>query len=286
MGQLVVTTVINVLILSSMYILVALGFAFLFNMLGILNLAHGPVYMVGGYLGLLLIAGLGLNQWVSLLLTATLLAVFGVFLEKFCLRPFVGDFNRLLMIGVAITIILQTTVNIMVGTETLAIPAFVEGVFKAGPVVVSYERLVTFAVGAVLLALIVWFVNKTRWGQQMQAIAQNMEGAFLQGINVHRISTLACALGCALAAIAGCLMGAYLGLGPFVGDFMMTKILMLVILAGIGSINGIFITGLVLGALDAVLPVLTEGATGEAIAVSVVVILLLIRPEGFFGHEV
>jgi len=138
----------------------------------------------------------------------------------------------------------------------------------------------------VLLGLIVWLVNKTSWGQQMQAIAQNMEGAFLQGINVHRISILACALGCALAAIAGCLMGAYLGLGPFMGDFMMTKILMLVILAGVGSINGIFITGLVLGGLDAILPVLMEGATGEAIAVAIIVILLLIRPEGFFGHEV
>ena len=286
MEQLVVTTAINVLILSSMYILVALGFAFLHNMLGILNLAHGPIYMVGGYLGLLFIAGLGLNHWVALLLTATVMAAFGVFLERFCLRPFVGDFNRLVMIGVAITIILQTTVNIIIGTETLAVPAFVEGIFKAGPVVVSYERLVTFAIGAVLLGLIVWLVNKTRWGQQMQAIAQNMEGAFLQGINVHRISILACALGCALAAIAGCLMGAYLGLGPFMGDFMMTKILMLVILAGVGSINGIFITGLVLGGLDAILPVLMEGATGEAIAVAIIVILLLIRPEGFFGHEV
>jgi len=286
MEQLVVTTAINVLILSSMYILVALGFAFLHNMLGILNLAHGPIYMVGGYLGLLFIAGLGLNHWVALLLTATVMAAFGVFLERFCLRPFVGDFNRLVMIGVAITIILQTTVNIIIGTETLAVPAFVEGIFKAGPVVVSYERLVTFAIGAVLLGLIVWLVNKTSWGQQMQAIAQNMEGAFLQGINVHRISILACALGCALAAIAGCLMGAYLGLGPFMGDFMMTKILMLVILAGVGSINGIFITGLVLGGLDAILPVLMEGATGEAIAVAIIVILLLIRPEGFFGHEV
>jgi branched-chain amino acid transport system permease protein len=80
-------------------------------------------------------------------------------------------------------------------------------------------------------------------------------------------------------------MGAYLGLGPFVGDFMLVKTLMLVILAGVGSISGILIAGLVLGALNAILPVLTSGAASEAIAVAMVVILLLIRPQGFFGHE-
>jgi branched-chain amino acid transport system permease protein len=119
----------------------------------------------------------------------------------------------------------------------------------------------------------------------MQAISQNLEGASLQGINVHRVSTLACAVGCALAAVAGCMMGAYSGLGPFMGDAMLVKALMLVILAGVGSLGGIFLTGLVLGGLNAVVPVLTSGATSDAIAVAIVVVLLLLKPKGFFGHE-
>ena len=284
--ELVVATLTNVLILSSMYILVALGFSFLFNMLGILNLAHGAIYMVGGYIGFVLIAGLGVNHWAALLLTTLIVAAFGIFLEKFCFRPFVGDFNRTVMICVAITVIMQTIVNIIAGTRVLAIPTFVEGALPVGPISVSYERIVTFAIGFVLLGLIIWFVNRTKWGQQMQAIAQNLEAASLQGISVHGISALACALGCGLAAIAGCLMGAYLGIGPFVGDFMLVKTLMLIILAGVGSISGIFIAGLVLGSLNSILPVLTGGAASEAIAVAMVVILLLIRPQGFFGHEV
>ena len=215
----IVATSTNVLVLSSMYILVALGFAFLFNMLGILNLAHGAIYMIGGYIGFALIAALGFNQWIALLLATLIVAAFGVFLERFCFRPFVGDFNRTVMICVAITVILQTSVNIIAGTRILALPPFVEGVFRAGLLSISYERIVTFAIGAVLLGVIIWFVNRTKWGQQMQAISQNMEGASLQGINVHRISALACALGCGLAAIAGCLMGAYLSLEPFYGGF-------------------------------------------------------------------
>jgi branched-chain amino acid transport system permease protein len=281
----VVATITNVLILSSIYILLALGFAFLFNMLGILNLAHGAIYMVGGYIGLALIRGLGFNPWVALLLTTLIFGAFGVFLEKFCFRPFVGDFNRTVMICVVIIIILQTAVNIIAGTQVYSLPPFIEGVFRMGPVSVSYERIVTFAIGAVLLGTIIWFVNMTKWGHQMQAISQDIEAAALQGINVNRISALACAMGSGLAAIAGCLIGAYLNLGPFMGDFMLVKILIVVILAGIGSISGIFFTGFALGALDAVLPMLLKGAVSEAIAFLTVVFILLIRPQGLFGHE-
>jgi branched-chain amino acid transport system permease protein len=283
--ELGVVTFTNLLILSSMYILVALGFAFLFNMLGVLNLAHGAIYMLGGYIGLALISAIGINSWAALIITALIIGAFGVFLERFSFRPFVGDFNRIVMVCVAITVILQTGVNIIVGTQILSLPPFAEGVLRVGLASVSYERIVTFAVGAALLGLIVWFVNGTRWGQQMQAISQDITGASLQGINVHRISALASFIGCALAAIAGCLIGAYLGLGPFMGDFMLVKILMLVFLAGIGSISGIFIAGLILGTLDSVLPILTSGAASDAIAVAIVVVILLVRPQGFFGHE-
>jgi branched-chain amino acid transport system permease protein len=286
MEQLVVLTIINALILSSVYILVALGFAFLFDMLGILNLAHGAIYMIAGYVGFLLIVSLGINHWIGLFLTTIIVAGFGVFLERFCFRPFIGNFNRIVMICVAITVIMQTTVNIIAGTKILAIPTFIKGVFTAGPLSVSYGRVITFVIGSVLLGVIVLFVNHAKWGQQMQAVAQNKDAASLQGINIHRISAFACALGCGLAAIAGCLMGAYLNLGPFIGDFMLVKALMLVMLAGVGSINGILIAGLILGGLNAVLPVLTGGAQSEAIAVAIVVILLLIRPKGFFGHEI
>jgi branched-chain amino acid transport system permease protein len=268
-----------------MYILVALGFAFLFGMLGILNLAHGAIYMVAGYIAYDLIKEFGINQWIGVLLTTLILAGFGAFLEKYCFRPFTGDFNRTVMVTVAITVILQTTINIMAGTKVLSLPPFAKGNFSLGSLSISNERLLTFGIGAALLLVSVWFVKRTKWGLQMQAIAQNAKGAFLQGIDVHHISALACAAGCGLAAVAGCLLGAFLGIGPFVGDVMLVKVLMLVILAGAGSLGGIFLTGSILGCLDAILPILTTGANGEALTVIVVIVLLLIRPQGFFGHE-
>jgi len=284
--ELFIQTVTNMLVLAAVYILVSLGFAFLFNMLGIFNVAHGSIYMAAGYLGYLFIEALGLNQWLGLIIVVILFAALGLFLEKFCFRPFIGDFNRQIMIGVAIIAILETSVNILIGSQMYIIPTFVEGTLEAGPYSVSWDRISAFVLGGVLLALVILFVNRTRWGQQMQAITQNMEGAALQGINIHRISAIVSALGCALAAIAGILMGSLYTLDPFMGDSTLIKILILIILAGVGSFQGVIFMGLLLGALYAILPLLIQGAASDAVAVIIILIILLIRPQGFFGHEV
>ncbi len=284
--EIVVQTIVNALVLAAIYILVSLGFAFLFNMLGIFNIAHGAIYMAAGYIGYLFIGSLGLNQWVSLLLVVIVMGAFGLFAERFFFRPFIGDFNRQIMIGVALIAILTTTVNILIGSQSYVIPSFVKGVFEVAGSGIKWERIFVFGLGAALLTLVILFVNRTRWGQQMQAITQNMEGAALQGINIHRISGLVAALGFALAGVAGVLVGSIYNLDPFMGDSSLTKILILVILSGVGSFKGIIIVGLVIGALYSVLPIYLPGTASDAVAVAIVLVILLFRPQGFFGHEV
>lgn len=119
----------------------------------------------------------------------------------------------------------------------------------------------------------------------MQAVSQSQEGALLQGINIHRISGLACIMACSLAAVSGCLMGAIFNLSPFMGDQMLTKAVELVTVAGIGSIGGVLFAGLILGTMDATLPMLMGGAESQALALGIIVLLLLFRPQGFFGRE-
>jgi len=283
--ELTVTTLINMLVLSSMYILVALGFAFLFSIMGILNFAHGAIYMVGGYICYQFAVEYGLNQWLSLLLSVLIVASFGLFLERFCFRPLFGDLNRTIVVSIGIIVVLENTVNILVGTSTRSLPAFVPGILRAGALSLSAERLVTFLIGSALLAAIIWFIRRTKTGQQMQAISQNLEGAALQGISIHRISALACVMACGLAAVAGCLMGAFLNLTPFMGDYMLVKAIELVILGGIGSMGGIFFAGLIIGSLDATLPLFISGAASQAVALGIIVVILLFRPQGFFGRE-
>ncbi len=283
--QLVITSLVNILVLSSMYIAVALGFAFLFNIMGIMNFAHGAIYMVAGYICYQFGVDFGLPLLFAFVLSVCIVAAFGVFLEKFCFRPFFGDLNRTMVVCIGIIILLETTVNILGGTSTRAIPAFAPGLVRTGPVSLSIQKVITFVIGGALLALTVWFMKSTKKGREMQAIAQNLEGAVLQGINVHRDSALACVMACGMAAIAGCLMGALLGLTPFMGGRMLLKALELVILGGIGSVGGIFFAGLIIGGLDAVLPVFVSGAGSEAIALGIIVVVMLFRPQGLFGRE-
>ncbi len=282
----VVETVVNVLMLSSMYILVAMGFALVLSIMGVLNFAHGALYMIGGYVCYQLATYFGVNQWLAMLLATIILALFGLLLEKFCFRPFFGDINRTIIMSIVIALVLETAVNITMGDRVTSLPAFVDGMFKAGPVLVSWERTVTMMVGGVLLLFVTLFVSKTRVGQQMLAVAQDPEGAILQGIRIHRISALAIAMGCAMAAVAGSLMGAIFQLKPFVGNHMLVKSIQVVILSGIGSIGGILAGGFIIGALDAILPLFASGAVTQAVGLAVIVVLLLFRPQGLFGREV
>ncbi len=282
--ELAVSTTINSLALSSMYILMALGFAFLFSIMGVLNFAHGAIYMVAGYICYEFVTGYGINQWLSLILTTIVVGALGLVVEKLAFRPFFGDTDRTIIVCIAIILILETTVNVTVGVYVRSLPSFAPGILGSGFFSISKERLVTLLVGGVLLAATLWFINATKQGQQMQAVAQNLEGAALQGINIGRISALASFIACSLAAVAGCLMGAVFNLSPFMGDQMLVKAVELVVLGGIGSIGGILFAGLILGGLDSFLPLVTSGAVSEAIALGVIIVILLFRPRGFFGQ--
>jgi branched-chain amino acid transport system permease protein len=281
----VIEIIINAVLLSSMYILAASGFALVLSIMGVLNFAHGALYMVGGYVCYQLAIEYGLNLWLSLFLAAAIMALFGLFLERFCFRPFYGDFFKSVIMSIALILIFETSINLTVGVHVRSLPAFVPGMFKAGGIAVSMERLVTAAIGVGLLFGLTIFIRKTKTGQQMLAVAQDSEGAALQGIRIHRTAAIAMALGCALAAVAGSLMGAIFDLNTFMGDLILVKAIQVVILSGIGSIGGVLIGGLIIGTLDSVLPLYITPAITQTTGLAIIIVLLLIRPQGLFGRE-
>jgi len=276
---------VNALMLASMYILMALGFALLLSIMGVLNFAHAVIYMAGGYVCYQLAAVYGINQWLSLVLSAVIVGSFGLFLERFCYRPFFGDVNRTMVMALALIVILESTVNILVGSYVRSVPSFAPGVIRGGGVSLSVERLVTFIIGALLMLALILFIQKTKIGQQMLAISQESIGAVLQGINIYRVSAVATVIACALAAVAGSLMGAISNLNPFMGDQMLVKAIEVVILAGIGSIGGVVGSGLILGTIDSFLPLVLSGCATDALGLGIVILILLFRPQGLFGHE-
>lgn len=276
---------VNTLVLASMYILASLGFAFIFNMLGSINLAHGAFYMTAAYITYYLCSRLGMNNWLAMLLSTVVLALVGILMERFCFRPFQKEFDRVVMVSVAIMTMLQQLAVQISGSQTISIPAYASGSVDMGFMMVTSEKLVTFAVGAVLLIATLFMVYRTKLGMQMEALSQDRMGAALQGIPVNKVSALVCGLGFAFAAVAGSMMGAYQQVSSNMGDNINVRILMLVMLAGAGSMNGILITGFLMALLDSICPFIWDSYTASSIACSAVVVLLLIKPKGFFGHE-
>ena len=276
---------VNTLVLVSMYILASLGFAFIFNMLGSVNLAHGAFYMTAAYITYYLCSRLGMNNWLAMLLSTVVLALVGILMERFCFRPFQTEFDRVVMVSVAIMTMLQQLAVQISGSQTISIPAYASGSVDMGFMVVTGEKLVTFAVGAVLLVVTLFMVYRTKLGMQMEALSQDRMGAALQGIPVNKVSALVCGLGFAFAAVAGSMMGAYQQVSSNMGDNINVRILMLVMLAGAGSMNGILITGFLMALLDSICPIIWDSYTASSIACSAVVVLLLMKPKGFFGHE-
>ena len=281
----IITCTVNGLVLSAIYILVALGFSLQLSIMGIFNFAHGAIYMIGAYVTYGLSVGLGLNPWVSLLLSVILVGAFGLFVERFCFRPFQSKITRMIVMAIALILILQTAVEVTLGGVTRALPAFVPGILRVGFISVDAERVLTFCIGAVLLALMTYLIQKTQIGQQMLAVAQDAEGAALQGIDTHRTAAIATVIACATAALSGSLMATIFSMNPFMGDNILLKAIQVTILSGIGSIGGILAGGLIMGLLNAFLPVLTEASIGELVTILIVILILLIRPKGLFGYE-
>jgi branched-chain amino acid transport system permease protein len=281
----VITCTVNGLVLSSIYILVALGFGLQLSIMGIFNFAHGAVYMIGAYVTYGLSVALGLNQWVALLISVILVGASGLLLERFCFRPFQTKPTHMIVMAIALIIILETTVEVTLGGVTRALPAFLPGILRTGFISVDAERILTFGIGGILLVALTFLIQKTRIGQQMLAVAQDSEGAALQGIDTHRIAATATVIACATAALSGSLMATIFSMNPFMGDNILLKAIQVVILSGIGSIGGILAGGLIMGLLNAFLPVFMDASIGELITILIVILILLVRPKGLFGYE-
>ena len=130
-AALLLNILVNSLVLASMYILASLGFAFIFNMLGAMNLAHGTLYMIAAYVAYFLCARLGMSNWLAMLCSAAVLVGLGVALERFCFRPFYDNFSRIVMISIALMTIMQTSSVLLSGSKTQRIPSFAEGTEKS-----------------------------------------------------------------------------------------------------------------------------------------------------------
>jgi branched-chain amino acid transport system permease protein len=276
---------LNALSAAGVYILVALGLTMVLSIIGIINMAHGEIYMIGAYSIYTLVVGLGLNYYLAFIISVLVVGFFGVFLERVFFRPFRGEPDRALVISIGLILVLQNIVLSFSGGNPVTYHTPFSQMLKIGSVLVSLDRLVILGVSILLLIALMLFIRKTKTGQAMLAISQDREGAALQGININRLSAIAMFLGCAMAAVAGALIGSLFSILPTMGSFALMKGIAVIILGGLGSIPGAVVGGLIFGVIDGFMPVLTTTYLSNLIGFVAIILIMIFRPQGLWGHE-
>jgi branched-chain amino acid transport system permease protein len=288
--------IINGLTLGSVYALIALGYTMVYGILELINFAHGEIYMLGAYLGIILLAfftAAGLAA-ISLPLTLALVvaiavvisSAYGFTVEKLAYKP-LRNAPRLspLISAIGVSIFLQNYVMLTQGATDKVFPSlFGTGGFRFFSTRVSYLQAAIIVVSAVMMILLQAFVMKTKTGKAMRAVAQDKTMASLLGINVDRVISITFIAGSGLAAVAGVMVAAYYGLvNYFIGYVAGIKAFTAAVLGGIGSIPGAMFGGILLGLVESLGASYISSQYKDAYAFLILILILLVRPGGLFG---
>jgi branched-chain amino acid transport system permease protein len=287
--QYLVQQAINAISIGSLYALMAIGLAMVFGILRLINFAHGDLIMVGSYTALLLLV-IGLPFWVAALGGITASTVAGLIMERVAYRPIRGAPDvAMLLTSFAVTIFLENTAIILFRPTSRPFPAppILSSVITLGPFRFAILDLIAIVVAGILLILLTLFVTRTEVGISMRAASQDLLAAQLMGINVNRVIAYAFAIGSMLAGVVGLLWSARVGkVDPLMGFYPVLKAFVASVIGGLGNLPGAVLGGYVLGILEILLQgLLPANLTPfrDAFVFSVLIILLLFRPNGILG---
>jgi branched-chain amino acid transport system permease protein len=276
----------NGLILGSIYVLLSLGLTVIFGTLGVVNFAHGALYMLGAYAAYSFVTVLHVNFILALIICPVIVGAIGILLE----RPLISKLYKLphfynLLLTFGIMFFIQEAVKIIFGPEgePFSIPEMLNGAVNLGFMLYPKYRLFVIIVTG-FLALGVWiFIEKTKLGAIIRAGTDDSEMADALGINVPRTFTLVFGMGTALSGLAGVLSAPIQDVQPLMGMDMLVETFVIVIIGGMGSIVGSVLAGLVIGELVTLGIVFWPPASTTLIYVFMIVILIM-RPRGFLGR--
>ncbi|GAB3625586.1 branched-chain amino acid transporter permease subunit LivH [Pandoraea terrae] len=290
---------INGLSLGAIYALIAIGYTMVYGIIGMINFAHGEVYMIGAYVGLVALTGLGGSGGLplpfllggALLVTVAVTGLYGWSIERVAYRPLRGGPRLVPLISaIGVSIFLQNYVRLGQGARDLSVPTLLGGAFEiplggAFPVTVSYARLLIVAVTVVLMIGLTLLITRSRIGRACRACAEDLRMANLLGIDTHRVISFTFVLGAMLAATGGLLIALTIGkLNPFIGFVAGIKAFTAAVLGGIGSIPGAVLGGVLLGVAETFAAGYLPSEYKDVVAFSLLVLILLFRPTGLLGR--
>lgn len=290
---------INGLTLGAIYGLIAIGYTMVYGIIGMINFAHGEIYMLGAFISLIAYlafttigsGSVAIGLMAALLATMLFTALWGWSVERIAYRPLRGAPKLAPLISaIGVSIVLQNFSQISQGARVKPLPP----VFKGGivlmdngvfPVSLSYLQIVIVLLTVVLMALFTWIITRTSLGRAQRATEQDMKMAALLGVDVDRIISATFVMGAALAAVAGFMVTLYYGVIDFyIGFLAGIKAFTAAVLGGIGSLPGAMLGGLLIGLIEAFWSGYFSIEYKDVAAFSILVLVLLFRPTGLLGR--
>ncbi|CAD5376495.1 leucine/isoleucine/valine transporter subunit; membrane component of ABC superfamily [Pseudomonas sp. OF001] len=289
---------LNGLTLGAVYGLIAIGYTMVYGIIGMINFAHGEVYMISAYLsaiGLALLGFFGLHSFpllifATLLFTVAVTATYGWVIERIAYRP-LRNSTRLapLISAIGISLILQNYVQLSQGARQQGVPTLLDGAFRLhvgeGFLQISYTKVFILVAAFVGMAALTWVIQRTRLGRMCRATQQDRRMAQILGIDTDRVISAVFVIGAAMAALAGLLITLNYGTFDFYAGFVIgIKAFTAAVLGGIGSLPGAMLGGLLLGVAEAQFSGLVNTDYKDVFSFSLLVLILIFRPQGLLGR--
>jgi branched-chain amino acid transport system permease protein len=292
MRQLIIQSAVSGLLVGGIYGMVALGLALSFGVLKVLNVAHGELVMLGGYAAFFLFSEAGVDPLLSIPVVFILLFAFGMLLYSLLFK-FVVRFDietrikNSLLISFGLVLILQAVaVFFFSGDDRTIVTGYSSKAFVVtGWIRIPWARSAGLVVAVIAAFLLEWLLNRTTFGHAVRGTSEDWALASLTGIDVRRVYMIAFAISAALAGLAGSLVSLGYSISPSIGLGWTLKALIVIVLAGLGSMRGIVAAGALLGLIEGLSSVWLGSAYRGVVALVVFLVVLSFRPQGLFGRE-
>jgi urea transport system permease protein len=282
---------------GSILLLVALGLAITYGAMGVINMAHGEMVMIGAYVTVLSGIWLGTNLFVAIPLAFVVTALIGLLIERVVVRRLYGRLLDTLLATWGIAILIQQAVRLEFGLsffgihiqglgpglQNVSVPEILQGTFSIGGADINRYRTFIILVTAIL-ALLTWFIiYRTTIGTQVRAIIRNPKMAAACGIDVTRVNALTFAFGSGLAGIAGVMMSGFKTVFPDMGTPMVVDGFLVVVMGGVGSLLGSVLSAGILGEINGLVAAATNDILARAVVFGVVIAIIVLKPKGLFA---
>jgi branched-chain amino acid transport system permease protein len=282
-SEMLVQVIISGLLAGALYSMVALGLALIFGVMRVINIAHGTLLMLGAYTTFWWSQLLGINPYLSLLVSMPLMFLLGMLLQRTLVTRVVNApelSSLLLTFGISIALV---NLAQLAFSSDLRSVEYLTGAWLVGPIAFSKSRVISFFSALAITLFAFWFLQKTKLGKAIRATSQSSEVAMVCGINVQRIHLYSFGIASALAAAGGSLVAVMIAIQPEMGQVYTFKSFLVIVLGGAGNYPGALLGGMLLGLVEQLASLYLTTQLSEAVAYVLLVLVLLLRPTGLLG---